>query len=163
MTFLSTHQSPRTVNKNANEFVIGTVKLNSKISSASYLAMQPFSNEILILTARGELTSLPNQQKEPNTARQINDQRDSISRIPKQIHDPKERSIDFALEPTILDSFGVQDRMWKRLVSACCGADERCRKAPRDSDHQEPYDIAEDRQGGLRGSCGVVHFVEANA
>ena len=29
MTFLSTHQSPNTVKRNANEFVIGTVKLNS--------------------------------------------------------------------------------------------------------------------------------------
>lgn len=29
ITFRSTHQSPRTVNKKAKEFVIGTVKLNS--------------------------------------------------------------------------------------------------------------------------------------
>ncbi len=29
MTFRSTYQSPKTVNKKANEFVIGTVKLNS--------------------------------------------------------------------------------------------------------------------------------------
>jgi hypothetical protein len=35
ITFLVSHQSPRTVNRNAVEFVIGTVKLNSKSPSAS--------------------------------------------------------------------------------------------------------------------------------
>lgn len=32
ITFPSAHHSPKTVNKNANEFVIGTVRLNSRIS-----------------------------------------------------------------------------------------------------------------------------------
>jgi hypothetical protein len=34
MTFLSTHQSPNTVKRNAKEFVIGTVKLNSIFHSS---------------------------------------------------------------------------------------------------------------------------------
>lgn len=31
MTFFSAHHSPNTVNKNAREFVIGTVRLNSAL------------------------------------------------------------------------------------------------------------------------------------
>jgi len=49
MTFLSTHQSPNTVKRNANEFVIGTVKLNSISHSSDKLNSQtsPHSHFLL--------------------------------------------------------------------------------------------------------------------
>ena len=70
MTFFSAHHSPSTVNMNASEFVIGTVRLNStncelpKVDGKFNLA----------------LTSLANQYKEPYTASDIEQQRNGIRR-----------------------------------------------------------------------------------
>lgn len=94
MTFRSTYQSPRTVNKNAREFVIGTVRLNSipplafkylhaaQISLRGRLLLDHFSNDN---KEKGQQTSLPNQQEKPNTPGQINHQWNRISRIPQYI------------------------------------------------------------------------------
>jgi hypothetical protein len=50
ITFLSTHQSPNTVNRNANELVIGTVKLSSNLTT-----LAPYFH---LLTPRPPLSAL---------------------------------------------------------------------------------------------------------
>lgn len=101
MIFPSTYQSPNTVNKNAMEFVIGTVKLNSASSSSalsSELSLQAYMSRQQQEREGGageEHTSLTNQQKEPNTSRKIDNQRHSISPISQNIHQTKYRPYDF--------------------------------------------------------------------
>lgn len=123
MTFRSTYQSPKTVKRNANEFVMGTVKLNSaKKSASSQQPRLPDSRRAPILASpsaasaapspnvshnqsfqRKQLhTSLPNQQKEPHAPSQVYHQRHRIPRVLQQIHYPKEGSIQFTLEPASL-------------------------------------------------------------
>lgn len=111
MTFPSAHHSPNTVNRKARELVIGTVKLSSRETSAARPLTQTDLLDtfrdwaqflffhvdrrfplvllrlmgILEQTNKQERTSLPNQQEEPNTPRNINQQWDRIRRPPKQI------------------------------------------------------------------------------
>lgn len=86
ITFFSAHHSPNTVNKKANEFVIGTVRLNSTRAVSNHFSSHPFRPRISISSQQSiELTSLPNQQKEPNTPRNINQKRHRISRILERV------------------------------------------------------------------------------
>jgi len=60
MTFLSTHQSPNTVKRNANEFVIGTVKLNSIFHSLGQYNILSCSFPLLPI-----LSPITNMQAKP--------------------------------------------------------------------------------------------------
>ena len=66
ITLLSTHQSPNTVNKNANELVIGTVRLSS--INLLDMAFQFTESQGLHISRimRKRLTRLTNQQEEPD-------------------------------------------------------------------------------------------------
>jgi len=110
---------------------------------------------------RNALTSLPNQQEEPNTPRQINNQQNRISRIPQQMHNPKESPIHFVLDPTIHNSRRRENGMRRRFVGAGCSSDEGGGEAPGDADEQEAEDVAED-VGGVcwwrSWDIGGIHF-----
>lgn len=100
MTFLSTHHSPTTVNKNAVEFVMGTVRLSSERISG---------------VARGGyeegLTGLPDQQEEPDTPGQVDDQGNGVARVPQQVNDTEEGRVQAAAEPAGLDGGRIEDRV----------------------------------------------------
>lgn len=100
ITFLSTHHSPATVNKKAKELVIGTVRLNSIPRSEKYHWLCLTLPKTTIKRF-GLLTGLTNQQEEPDTPSQIYDQRNSILRVPEQVYDTEECSIDLAFDPAV--------------------------------------------------------------
>lgn len=96
------------------------------------------------------LTSFPNQQEEPHGAGKVDDERNRISRVPQQIYNAEERSVDFRLQPTILHRWRIEDRMRWRRVCACGGSNERCRETPGYPDKQETEDVTKSGWLGLR-------------
>jgi hypothetical protein len=91
ITLPSAHHSPSTVNKKASEFVIGTVNESSARPSVSQIYTEG--------SKRMQLTSLPNEQEKPNTSRDVQEQRHSISRVPEQVHDRVQDTPDLAFHP----------------------------------------------------------------
>ena len=91
ITLPSAHHSPSTVNKEASEFVIGTVNESSAEPSVSHIYTEG-SN-------RMQLTSLPNEQEKPNTPGNVQEQRHSVSRVPEQVHDRVQNAPDLAFHP----------------------------------------------------------------
>lgn len=101
------------------------------------LQIHPLAQEI-------KLTGFPDQQKEPDAASQVDDERDSITRIPEQIQHAKEGRIYLCLDPAVFHRRRGEDRVRWRRVGACCGSDERGREAPGDADEEEAEDVSHD-------------------
>lgn len=92
MTLPSAHHSPITVNKKASEFVIGTVNDNSvTLSALSKLSSSKLDD--------CHLTSLPDQQKEPNTPSNIKQKRYRVGRILEQVYHSVQNSPSLAFHP----------------------------------------------------------------
>ena len=116
MTFPSAHHSPKTVNKKASEFVIGTVMLSS--ITCQHILPQIHSPKKLS-------TGLPDYQKEPDAPSQIQKQRNRIAGTPQQIKHSVEGAQHLSLDPTI--SRRIDGRPLRRVEVDCCAADEgRC-------------------------------------
>lgn len=148
MTFPSTHQSPMTVNKNANVLTMGTVKLNSREGRCHQFPTRKGKME----SAR--LTGLAYEQKEPHTARQIDQERQSIARVPQEVDDSKKGAVKLGLKPAALDGVGVEDGVGRGVVIPRGATDKRRGQAPGDADEGEAEDVVE--WAGLR-LLGVCH------
>lgn len=148
MTLPSTHQSPMTVNKNASVLTMGTVKLNSGEGRCHQFPTRKGKME------EARLTGLAYEQKEPHTARQVDQERQSIARVPQEVDDGKKGAVKLRLEPAALDGVGVEDRAGRGVVIPRGATDKRCGQAPGDTDEGEAEDIVE--WAGLR-LLGVCH------
>ena len=98
------------------------------------------------------LTSLSNQQEEPHAARQIQQQRDRVTRVPEEVDDGKEGAVHLGLEPAVLHSLGLEHGMRGRVVVLGRAADERRCEAPGEPDQQEAQNVVD---GGRLRSRGV--------
>ena len=107
---------------------------------------------VIVQSISVALTSLSNQQEEPHAARQIQQQRDRVPRVPQQVHDGKEGAVHLGLEPAALHSLGLEHGMRRRVVVLGRPADERRREAPGEPDQQEAQDVVD---GGRLRSRGV--------
>src|SRR4051812_20514646 len=92
-------------------------------------------------------TSLPNEQEEPHTASEVQQQRDSIPRIPQQIDDGEESAVQLALDPAVLDRRRVQNGVSRRAMCPGSSTNEGGCKAPGQADEDEGEDIV--GHGGL--------------
>ena len=176
ITFPSAHHSPSTVNRNARELVMGTVRLSSAIggcqsilptkssifTSSSPLfffsqhTSQPSPPYIFSLSAnnfphvlnqkRSPPTSLPNQQKEPHTPRQIHHQWHRVRRTPEQIDNRPYRLQYSPFHPpsfcTRVDALegGVRRGV---EVEGCAPDEGRC-ETPGETDEEEAEGPIED-------------------
>lgn len=104
---------------------------------------------------------MPNQQEEPDTAGQVQQQWNRISRVSQQVDHGEEDAVHFALDPAVLDSWIVQRSMRRGVVSARSASDEGCGESPGKSDEDEAEDVVEDRGLVLgHGGCGLLDSPE---
>lgn len=173
ITLRSTYHSPRTVNRNAVELIIGTVRL----SSAATHTHKVRSDHIVKPDRQRIQTMLPNQQKKPHAPRQIYYQGDEIRRRPEEIHNGPEQCFYLHLQPSsppssTLGCFRPGLSLTRLLLLLLLlllrfiplieidsrATDKRRRKAPCDADKEETEDVVECAGGGFgRGSGVGVH------
>ncbi len=91
----------------------------------------------------GELTSLANEEKEPDAAGEVKDERDGIARVAQQIEDGEEGGVEPGAEPALLDGGGVEQRVRRGLVGAGGAADEGRGEAPGEADEDEAQDVVD--------------------
>lgn len=89
------------------------------------------------------LTSLANEEKEPDTAGEVQDKRDGIARVAQQIEDREEGGVEPVAEPALLDGGGVEQRVRRGLVGAGGAADEGRGEAPGEADEDEAQDVVD--------------------
>jgi len=87
ITFPSANHSPSTVNRNAKEFVIGTVRLSSKGTLVSTVS----THLVLVKGLNCRLTCLTDQQEEPDASGQVRNKRDGIARLGQEADERPER------------------------------------------------------------------------
>lgn len=91
-----------------------------------------------------ELTRLPNQQKEPHAPRQVNHQRNRISRVSQNISQLEKCAVDPSFERAVLHRGRRERGVRTRFVCFGARADEwRC-EAPCYADEEEAEDVVED-------------------
>ena len=98
-------------------------------------------------------TSLPNEQEEPHTPREVQQQRQRVARVPQQVGRGEEGPVELAPDPARPDAGGREDRVGRRVVRAGGAADEGRREAPGESDEEEGDDVV--GRGRVRGGVGV--------
>lgn len=91
----------------------------------------------------GVLTSLANEEKEPDAAGEVQDKRDGIARVAQQIEDGEEGGVEPGAEPALLDGGGVEQRVRRGLVGAGGAADEGRGEAPGEADEDEAQDVVD--------------------
>lgn len=89
------------------------------------------------------LTSLANEEEEPDAAGEVEDKRDGIARVAQQVEDGEEGGVEPGAEPALLDGGGVEQRVRRGLVGAGGAADEGRGEAPGEADEDEAQDVVD--------------------
>lgn len=103
---------------------------------------------------RVELTSLANEEKEPDAAGEVEQERDGVARVAQQVEGGEEGGEEAGPEPASRDRGVVEEWVRARLVGAGGAADEGGREAPGEADENEGEDVV-DCWGGWCCRWGV--------
>lgn len=93
----------------------------------------------------GKLTSLPNEQKEPDAPGEVEKQRDCISWIPEEVKNRKEGAKRLSLHPRSLYAPPLEHRMWRRPVFSRRPPDEGRSKPPGQAHEDEGEHVVHGR------------------